>query len=353
VPVHRFGGAWAWGALFLALDAWGQTAVEPVRIEYTGAPGCGGQREIAQEILARTRRARLASAGERARVFRLAALPKADRVVGRLEIVGLDGTTSLREVTGKTCGEVLEALTLVARIAIDPVEARDTGDSREARIADDSERASPGTGSDLPPSDGTPEQENAQTDRAADTVDGSREPGVSSRFRLGLGAHAFATTLVSPSVAPGFGVFADWAGEPPAWLGLRAALRLAASGETETGAGAARFLLMSGRFGACVPRLRLSNRWTVCPIAGMEAGVLNGRGAETSGARSANRPWLAVGAGLRLEWRITSELFAELEGEGSAPVVRDRFVFDEPETTVHEPAAVGANAAIGLGYRFR
>jgi hypothetical protein len=304
-----------------------------------------------REILGRTRRARAAQPGETARLFRLSASSQAGRAVGRLEIVAMDGTSTVREVTGKTCGEVLDALALVARIAIDPDQALDDRDAPGPETPQDARARD--ARRERGPLDRPAEKDDTPRERPASSGDDVEKSRATWRFRFGMGAHASATTLVSPSVTPGFGVFADWAGEPPTWLGLRAGLRLAASGEIQTGAGTARFLLMGGRLGACVPRLQLSNPWSVCPIAGIEVGVLNARGTETSGARSAYRPWFALGAGLRLEWRVTAELFAELEGEGSAPVVRDRFVFDEPKTTVHEPAAVGANAAIGLGYRFR
>jgi hypothetical protein len=267
--------------------------------------------------------------------------------------MALDGTSTEREVTAKTCREVLEALTLVARIAIDPVQALDR-DSREAQTPADSRKPPvrrPVTDQKQP--DRPPKQEDVQSASTADsaaTANKSRRP---SSFGLGMGAQVFVTTLASPSLTPGAGVFADLVGQPPAWLGLRAGLRLAVSGEVETGAGTARFTLIGARLGACVPRLQLSDRWTICPIAAVETGVLSARGTETSGGRSATRPWLALGAGLRLEWRVTPHLFAELEGEGATPVIRDRFVFDEPETTVHEPSVLGANAAIGLSYRLR
>ncbi len=342
-----------WAGFSLALSASAETAVEPVRIEYTGAAGCPSEQAVTQEILGRTPRARPARAGESARLFRIFAALRGGRVVGRLEIVALDGTSTEREVTGQTCREVLEALTLVARIAIDPVGALD-GDSRAAQTPAHSRKPpvrQPVTEEKQP--DRPPKQENVQSASTADSAASADESRRPWSFRLGMGAQVFVTTLVSPSLTPGAGVFADLVGPSPAWLGLRAGLRLAASGEVETGAGTARFTLIGARLGACVPRLELSDRWTVCPIAGVETGVLNARGTETSGGRSATRPWLALGAGLRLEWRLSSQLFAELEGEGAAPVIRDRFVFDEPETTVHEPPVAGANAAIGLSYRLR
>jgi hypothetical protein len=353
VLARRFGGAWFWAGFWFAQSASAETAVEPVRIEYKDAPGCPSEQAVTQDVLGRTRRARPARSGEGARLFRISAASRAGRVVGRLEIVALDGTSTQREVNGQTCREVLEALTLVARIAIDPAHAVDP-DSREARTPADSptppvrEAASGQKRADRPP-----RQESPQGAATADSAASANDSRRSWSFRLGMGAEVFVTTLVSPSSTPGAGVFADLVGQPPAWLALRAGLRLAASAESETDAGTARFTLIAARLGACVPRLPLSDRWMICPIAGVETGAFNARGTETSGGRSATRAWLALGAGLRLEWRLTSQLFAELEGEGVMPVIRDRFVFDEPETTVHEPPFVGANAAIGLSYRLR
>jgi hypothetical protein len=346
--MRRSGGAWAWVVLSLALTASGETAVEPVRIEYTASPGCLGEREVTREILSRTRRARPARPGEAARLFRLSALPRGDRIAGRLEIVAVDGTSTVREVTAKTCLEVLDALTLVARIAIDP-EALDSASSRAPAPPDSSATQDLSEQKQLVRT----AQKEAKPGAESSTAGSAREPRTRWRFRLGMGAQAFASTVVSPKVTPGLGVFADLTGEPPAWLDLRGGLRAAASGEAETGAGNARFTLIAARLGVCLPRIDLSNDWSICPIGGLEAGVLKATGTETSGARSATRPWLALGAGLRLEWRITSQLFVELEGEGAAPMIRDRFVFNQPETTVHEPPVLGANAAIGLGYRLR
>jgi hypothetical protein len=355
LPVLRrwFRGARVWTGFLFAQSASAEAAVEPVRIEYKDAPGCPSEQAVTQQVLGRTRRARPARAGESARLFRISAASRAAGIVGRLEIVALDGTSTQRDVNGQTCAEVLEALTLVARIAIDPVHARDP-DSREAQKPADS-RAPPvrDAASGQKRADRPPKQESIQGASTADSAASASESRRSWSFRSGMGAQVFVSTTVSPSLTPGAGMFADLVGQPPAWLGLRAGLRLAASGESETGAGTARFTLIAARFGACMPRLQLSARWTICPIAGVETGVLNARGTETSGGRSATRPWLALGAGFRLEWRLTSQLFAELEGEGAMPVIRDRFVFDEPETTVHEPSFLGANGAIGLSYRLR
>ncbi len=324
-----------------ALGASAETAVEPVRIEFSADAGCPSERDVQREILSRTRRARMAEPGEAARLFRLSARSRPGKVVGRLEIVGLDGASTVREVTGNACGEVLEALTLVARIAIDPSQPLEN-ESPALPVDTPRERKEP-----------QPPQERKIVQRAAprNAPLHARATQRPVRLRVGIGAQALATTLIAPDFAPGAGVFVDLVGTPPSWLGAQAGLRVLTSGAEETAAGTARFTLLAAHAVACLPRVELSQSWTLCPIASVEAGTLNARGSETSSGRSATRPWVAVGAGLRLEWKLSSSWFAQLDGEGSAPLVRDRFVFDEPPTTVHEPPRVGLSAGIGLGYR--
>ena len=351
---RRFGRSCVALVTCFALDASGETAIEPVRIEYQGTAGCPGERQVIHDILGRTARARRARPGEAARLFRLSTRFVEGRSIGRLEIVAQDGASTVREVRGKSCGEVIDALTLIARIATDP----------EQDLTSDAS-ASPQPAAAQPPaparerSPTRPDASKTRSDQIASQPRATRsttgradQPGTSMPFQPAIGAQAIVSTLISPGVAPGANIFAEVVGHPPSWLCVRAGLRAALSTETETSAGTARFSMVAARVGACLPRLPLSIRWTLCPFAGAEAGVVNARGFDTLGPRTATRPWLAAGVGLRVEWSITSRLFAELEVEGSAPVIRDRFVFDEPPTTVHETPAIGANVGVGLGYRF-
>lgn len=347
--VRRPGGAYAAVLTCLALDASAETSREPVRIEYQGGAGCPSDGQVQQDILGRTRRARTAQLNEAARLFRLSVRFAEGRAIGRVEIVAKDGASTVREVVGRSCGEAVEALTLVARIAIDPDQT-----PRSAASIPESESVPRPTApaEERSPKPGEARSKESSLESGATPSASAHEPGPPPHLRPAVGAEVFLTTLISPGVAPGASIFGDFVGSPPHWLGMRASFRVGMGGETETSAGAARFTFVAARAGVCLPRLPLSARWTLCPTAAVEAGALRASGFDTLGARSDTRPWFAAALGLRLEWSIASNLFADLEGEGSVPLVRDQFVFDEPPTTIHETAAIGVNLAIGLGYRF-
>src|ERR1700679_1390056 len=85
---------------------------EPIRIDFHAPAGCPDQAAFAAQVSARTRRARLAEAGEAARRLSVPLTPQGARTRGTLTIDDPGGPPAIRTVTGGTCDEVVSALGL-------------------------------------------------------------------------------------------------------------------------------------------------------------------------------------------------------------------------------------------------
>jgi hypothetical protein len=98
-------------------------------------------------------------------------------------------------------------------------------------------------------------------------------------------------------------------------------------------------------------RLRITSVLVAKPCVEAELGVLDASGAGVSKARSALRPWIAPGAVVRFEARL-SRLFAiDLDGGLRAPLIRETFVF-QPTLAVYRPPALMFVGGAGLSVRF-
>jgi hypothetical protein len=259
-----------------------------------------------------------------------------------LQIVERDGSRTVRDVSGVSCSEVVEALTLVARIAIDPQQALVPSDAAEPSTQDSPKQQLPPAARARSPA--RPIQ-SARADRATEVDEGGR-------WRPAIGGQVLATTLWAPPPAIGAALFAEGLTEPARSLGARVALRGFASGDVAIQSGTARLVLALVNLSACAPRWLLARALVLCPTLGFEGGLLLAEGSQTESARTATRPWFAGGVGLRLDVSVGQRIFAGADAELSLPLVRDSFVFGQPPTTAHAIPAVGLVAGLGAGYRF-
>ncbi len=100
--------------------AWPARAeTESIALDYRASTGCPGRERFVEEVRALTAKAEFVEADAAQRQFRVEAERKGGSVTGRLTIVK-DGASSEREVSGKTCAEVVSALALATAIAVDP-----------------------------------------------------------------------------------------------------------------------------------------------------------------------------------------------------------------------------------------
>ena len=276
-------------SIVVALMAWPLVAIadpEPIRIEYSAAPGCPS----AADVVARLReRASIRRVDADARVFAFAIAPDGAAYRGELAVRDAGDVTS-REVTAASCDEVVHALVVVAALAI------------EERVA--ARRAEPVL-------------EHPARWQLAFGTGFARYAGVTPSARLGIPVH----------LEVGRGNQA-----------LRATFDVTARDDVAM----ASFQWLAGRLEAC-PYVWRIGRFTAAPCAGLQAGVLRAEGTVAFEAMSRTRPWLAP----ELVGRVGVTLgrfHVELEGLVAAPLVRDRY-YIAPATTIHQVPA----AAFGLG----
>ena len=93
---------------------------EHIRIQYSAPRRCPDGTAFMRALRQRTGRFQLFSGAEQTRVF-VVTITHADALFsGHLEIQGPGTEVSLRNVSGKTCDEVMAALALMTALATDP-----------------------------------------------------------------------------------------------------------------------------------------------------------------------------------------------------------------------------------------
>jgi hypothetical protein len=333
------GGLGVLAVLMLGSAAGAQEGQEPIRVEYQGAPGCPDEPTFFSQVLARTPRARRAADPAPARTFVVSLTRGAEASFGRLFIRGTDGSESERDVAGDTCEEVVSALSLITALAVDP---RASLQPLAPAVAptpavDPTPAAAPApVPAPLPPpaSGPAPDPAPAHPWHFALAFEASVAAGVTPRV-------LFATPLSVQAMGP--------EGRTPSPT-FRVGFERASSGSVDVGGPTATFTWTLGIAEACPHRWRFG-KVAVEPCARVEAGVLEGIGANIAPARDSTRTWFALGATGRAEWAFLPPMFLDLEAGLSFPLVRTTYFF-EPNTTVYQSPTVGGIVSAGLGVRF-
>jgi hypothetical protein len=166
-----------------------------------------------------------------------------------------------------------------------------------------------------------------------------------------VGALAGAYGGLAPGLAGGVEPFLDWSprdtwGFVPS---LRFAVAFAASPATPTPGGTVSFLWLAARLSAC-PLSIAVGPFTGQPCAGIDAGILHGRGANIAHPDGSTRPWVAPTLAARTQWAIVPTMNVEIDVGLAVPLLRDRFVFDSPPTDAHTVPPVSGFATLGIGF---
>jgi len=324
----------------------------PVRIDYRAEPGCPGAAAFLDAVSALTPNARLPAASSPARRFTVRIARAGSQLVGRLRIEEIDGVGAEREVTGPTCDDVVGALALVTALAIDagpidaPIPSASAPPSAPAPppIASASARPAASSASVAPPPPPPPPT------TSADPPPPPRPPSPwKSHFELGAAVGAFGA--VSPSLAWGGSVFADWSGWGSTAFtpSVRLGVAVAQSPPVEAGAGRATFRLVALRFAGCPWALKLGPI-VARPCGSLDFGALHGVGSALFETFGQTRTWADFAVGPRLQWRVGRALVIEGEIALLLPLIRDTFIFEEPMTVIHEVPYASAAASLGVGW---
>jgi hypothetical protein len=340
---------------------------EAIRLTFAAPPACPDEQAFTAELRARTSRARLAWPGEPARTFRVTITRNQGATLGNLTIEETGGSSAVREVTGKTCPEVVSALALVMALAIDPhalttihPPAAETGPKDMAASAPPSLPWWVGLPSDLGPPrlrllDVDPEH--ALAAPPLPVWIGPPHPELHG-FRATAGTMIIGHGAIGPDLEPGAQAFIDIGRRETDLLepSFRFSVISVAAGTFASGAGTASLHYEALQVDGCPIQVALETFVRFYPCATFEVGSLQGQGNGSISHENVTRPWAAAGLIGRSSWRIVDHLYLELQGGLNFPFVRDTFLLGgatkADSTLVYAVPTVGGTVGAGLGVRF-
>jgi hypothetical protein len=289
--------------LVLAVTAfvpWSAAAEEPVpvRIVYVPHAGCPSSDLVSSKLFARAPRLRRAKDGEPARFVRVELRKEDEGTRGTLTVD--DDSASAREVRGHDCGEVVDALALIAAVAVVP------------EVPEPDPIVAP------------PVAQPASVDtKAPEAAAPSTSRGLQPRFGAGAEILRLSGTVVAPKIGL---ALADRGDGPLAWsFGVSFATASSAV-ENVAGAGALRWYLLS--IDGCALRLRIAGRTAFEGCARIMPGLLD---VDASPGGRVSRPWFGIGPVGRLHVADLAPLTLGIELSAIVPVVRPSFAFEGDE----------------------
>jgi hypothetical protein len=354
---------------------------EPIRVRFEAPSDCPGEAAFLDQVRARTAKARVAAASEKARTFAVRLAHEGRSIHGRLAIEESASQTEIREITGERCAEVVSALALITALAVDPQASTapparlPTAPPAPALPPFGSDPAAPGgAGASPPPPPPPPPQpprarlppnHPAPYVRPPSWVDldASALPVIPAipveipplwRFTAGVEIAAVGG-FAPPPLAAGSAFFVEAALTDRRAItfapSLRFALIQADSGYLGPAPIIARFQLHLARGEVCPLRFVLLEGLAIAPCASFDLGALLAQGWASAQSGESQRLWAAPGLGARLRWTIAGEIELQLEGGGSIPLVNDTFLV-APDILVHQVPAFAPWLAAGAGVHF-
>jgi hypothetical protein len=226
---------------------------------------------------------------------------------------------SVREVVAPTCALATDAATVVIAMLVP--------------------RAEPAVAIEQP--DRTPAPLDSDESAARATA-----PATRRSIWLGVGAVADAGTL--PSATPGLAASIAWRASSK--VELRAEL-----GTTTASHASARTTLDGRTLGGDLQLWRAGARGELAlgalgATAGLDAGILHGRGTGANSPAAANAFWVAACAGPLVRWSVGERLAMRAGLEVVVPFTRPAFRIDNDD--IHTPSAVGARGTVSAEVGF-
>jgi hypothetical protein len=124
-----------------------------------------------------------------------------------------------------------------------------------------------------------------------------------------------------------------------------------AAPDSSVGGATASFQLLTARPRFCGPFARPSRTFGFAPCASAEIGVLLASGADIPFPEKERRLWAAGVLSFVSQALLSDSWLVELELGANLPLTRDRFVFVEPESSIHEVSGLGFAGGLKIGSR--
>ena len=346
--------------LILCCGAGGAAFAEPSRgpapTTYVAPPTCPSEAEFTKRLQARLVGPRGAERTRRAVEIRITAQTDGP-FVGRLSLVGPDGGSTTKTLAARSCDELVDALSLVAALALQTDEAaanggeRATTPSAPASASADAHAEAPAPPSAPAPSARAAADVQAPTEaREANAHEDAAQEGRSLHLAVEVGG--LAAVGVAPTVIIGGGLGVGWA--PPVAGPFAPALGVGvvagAAPDVVRSDGRASFVWLAVRLNACALRFDLGRGSTVRVCGLGDIGVVNARGSETVDPRSSSRGWLSLGASSQWEFPLSAAFAVVALAGAEAPLRRDRYAFGPAD--FYEVPVVIATGSVSVAAYF-
>jgi hypothetical protein len=314
-----------------------------IAVSYEADPECPTRDAFLGGMRARTDRFDLTDTGAADRAYRVT-LRSGNPATGRVETAAPDGSWVPRELSGRSCAEVADALELVVTLDLDvqtPPSPLPPLTQTQVPVTPPVTRPPPG-----------PPVIAVESRVLRDAPARRRWPG-ELYTSVGMGANAG----VTPNVLLGPEAFIEARLGPLTTHALAMALdarlgfSLGFSSVEGPGGDAARFTQTIGLLDLCPVHLA-SGRFDASACMRAEAGAVQSSGVGMQVSLQTTRPWLGAGALVLGRWEPVRPFFVQVEGGAVAGLVRDTFVFDDGQTPVYAVPAVGPVGAASVGARF-
>lgn len=343
--MHASRGAAVAALLTLARMSVAASADRPFGLSYEAPAECPTASDLSARVRASTAHARPASGDEPHYDVSVVVARSENGFLASLQIHAPDGTETARAVPAPSCAEVVDAVSLIVALTIDPEAAAAESARQSAAATESSVEASTPNAEAPEPSPSTAESKELGESKTPVKIVGSTPPPASPREYHFLVDAGVGVVLFAIAPAPTLDVQAGAALEISTGKlfapRLDLSLHVAESFSVTTSEGRARFERWAGRLTACP--LRWGTRSIgLRPCALFEAGYYAAGGYDVTPGELVPFLWGAPGLAVRGEigtatrWRFRAELgalFPLLSGNS--------FYFDPSKTNVHEIPPVG------------
>jgi hypothetical protein len=354
-----------------------------VELRYDSFAGCPEREAFAKNLDARRRGLVVAASATQLDV-RLHRLAADGSVEGSIVVSSADGVRSARRIVASTCGEAADALALIAALALQGIEVeevpaddtdarapgrrKEASDNRGGRRADRPRASAPASTNETEPTTTTPtaaealaetktaveSETESETESAGEALESEEQadddpeaPDAERSMRAYVQLAGGVASGVLPRVQPVPELSLGLSQGPPGVLfwSVHAAFRISPDQTRHFDQGVITLSWWTGLSAVCLGARVV--RLSASGCATLEAGVLSGGADDTENPQHERRAWVAVGPGATLGYDLTPALRLQLRAEVLTPLTR--YSLELPRgTAVHEPAALGLRAGLGL-----
>ena len=302
-------------ASIVALSARGSRAdVPPSALTYRAAVECPGERAFRANVVAHIHEA-LPAAGGRVQIG-IEALPGGYK--GVLTAYDETGHVGRRDVDGKTCSGVADALAFLAALAL--------------QLGGRVEPEQP------PPAPPVAPKPPRPPERPPPIV--AIAPSGSGRLQISV----LALESARGGFAPALRASAEVGIAAAATGGARTSARivaLAGQSQLQGADGGARLWFAGARAEVCPVALG-KQAVTLRPCAGYELAAVGAHGYGVLDPRTTMQLWSAVEGSAQVDWNVTPSYFAEMQGAVAVPIAHTRYFFEPSQTLYTVPQVTPA-----------